>query len=122
MKLILYYLSLLVFIAIVAGFVLSQNTSTAPMTMGPMLGISAALVIYTVAMALVGEGPQDDERETLHRRMANRFALIAGTAILSLGVLYQLFVTHNIDYWLLVALIAVNLTKIISLIYLNYKK
>lgn len=122
MRLIIYYLSLLVFLAIVTGFLLSQNQAEATMAMSTMIGVSAALVLYVVAMSLVGEGPKEDEREVLHRQIANRNAMIAGTAILSVGILYQLFVTHVIDYWLLAALMGVNLSKIISLIYLNYRK
>ena len=122
MKLIIYYLSLLVFLAIVTGYLLSQSNADAAMSMGTMIGISAALVVYVVAMSLVGEGPKEDEREVYHRQIANRNAMIAGTAILSVGVLYQLFITHVIDYWLLAALMGVNLSKIVSLIYLNYRK
>lgn len=122
MKLIIYYLSLLVFLAIVTGYLLSQNNAQEAMSMGTMIGISAALVLYVVAMSLVGEGPREDEREVLHRQLANRNAMITGTAILSVGILYQLFITHVIDYWLLTALMGVNLSKIISLIYLNYRK
>jgi dipeptide/tripeptide permease len=122
MKIIYYYISLLVFIAMLTGFVISQSQATDSMGMGTMLGISAALIVYVVAMSLVGEGPQADERELLHRRVANRVAMITGTVILSIGVLYQLFITHHLDYWLLIALVGINLSKIISLIYLNHKK
>jgi putative flippase GtrA len=86
-----------------------------------MLSVSALLVLYVVGMSLAGEGKTEDEREQMHRWYANRAALIAGTIILSVAILYQLF-THNLDYWLLVALIGINLTKIVSLIFLNYKK
>ena len=120
MKLIIYYLSLLVFIAIVAGFSLSQNGEA--MGMSQMLGVSVALVLYTVAMSLVGEGTAEDERDQQHRFISNRVALVTGTIILSLGILYQLFISHSLDYWLLIALIAINLSKIVSLIYLNYRK
>ena len=122
MKLILYYLSLLIFLAVVTGFLISQNQAADAMGMSTMLGIGVALAIYVMAMSLVGEGPSEDERELHHRRVANRTAMIAGTIILSVGVLYQLFVTHQLDYWLLVALMGINLSKIISLIYLNYRK
>lgn len=120
MKLILYYLSLLVFIAVVTGFAISQNGGT--MAMSQMLGVSAALVLYTVAMSLVGEGPATDERDTHHRYVSNRAAMIAGTVVFSVGIVYQLFISHSLDYWLLVGLITMNLTKIVSLIYLGYKK
>ncbi|HMQ01829.1 MAG TPA: hypothetical protein PKD79_02030 [Candidatus Doudnabacteria bacterium] len=122
MKLILYYLSLLIFLAMVTGYLLSQKQTNDAMAMGTMVGISLALGIYVVAMSLVGEGPKEDERETHHRQLANRVAMVTGTTILSAGVLYQLFVTHQLDYWLLVALMAINLSKIISLIYFNYRK
>ena len=120
MKLILYYLLLLVFIALVAGYLLSGDATA--MGMKQMIGVSAALVLYTVGVSLVGEGAGGDEREVLHRNLSNRAGLIAGTVIFSLGLIYQLFVSHHLDWWLLAGLIAINLTKIVSLIYLNYKK
>ncbi|HMR55622.1 MAG TPA: hypothetical protein PKD34_03465 [Candidatus Doudnabacteria bacterium] len=122
MKLILYYLSLLIFLAIVTGYIISQAQSTEAMTMPVMLGIGVALAIYVVAMSLVGEGPKEDEREAHHRMIANRTAMITGSIILSIGVLYQVFISHQLDYWLLIALMTINLSKIISLIYLNYRK
>jgi hypothetical protein len=122
MKLIFYYLSLLLFLAIVTGYLISQTQTTDAMAMGTMVGISLALGLYVVAMSLVGEGPPEDERETHHRMLANRAALISGTIVLSLGVLYQLFISHQLDYWLLLALMGINLSKIVSLIYLNYRK
>jgi hypothetical protein len=122
MKLIFYYLSLLLFLAIVTGYLISQTQTTDAMAMGTMVGISLALGLYVVAMSLVGEGPLEDERETHHRMLANRAALISGTIVLSLGVLYQLFISHQLDYWLLLALMGINLSKIVSLIYLNYRK
>jgi hypothetical protein len=120
MKLILYYLSLLVLIAIVTGFSISQNGGS--MAMSQMLGVSAGLVLYTVAMSLIGEGPSTDERGTHHRYVSNRAAMIAGTIVFSVGVIYQLFISHHLDYWLLIGLIVMNLSKIVSLIYLDYKK
>ncbi len=119
MKIILYYISLLVLIALVAGYLIFGSGSS--MSMGQMVGVSAGLVLYTVAMSFVGEGLRQDEREVLHRNMANRAGLIAGLIILSLGVIIQLF-SHHIDYWLLSGLIAINVTKLVSLIYLNNNK
>ncbi len=120
MKTLLYYLFLLVFIALISGFLILGRPDA--MAMGQMLGVCAALVLYTVSMAFVGEGMNPDEREVLHRNTANRAGLIAGSIVFSLGIIYQLFVTHSIDWWLLTGLIAINFTKIVSLIYLNYKK
>jgi hypothetical protein len=118
MKQLLYYLGLLIFIALVTGYTLAGQPDA--MSMGQMVGISSALVIYTVILSLIGEQKTVDERETNHRYTASRVGLITGTVILSVGVLYQLF-THQVDYWLLVALIGINVSKIVSLIYLQNK-
>jgi hypothetical protein len=120
MKTIIYYLLLLVFIALMAGFLIIGRPDA--MGMNQMVGVSAALVLYTIAMSFVGEGAKLDEREILHKNLANRAGLVAGTLIFSLGILYQMFVEHRVDYWLLIGLIVINLTKIISLIFLNEKK
>jgi hypothetical protein len=120
MKTILYYLFLLIFIALLSGFLIFGQANT--MSMPQMLGVSAFLVLYTVAMSLVGEVGVQDERGVLHRNLSNRAGLIAGLVILSLGVLYQMFISHKIDYWLLAGLVIINLTKIVSLIYLENKK
>lgn len=120
MKIIIYYLLLLVLIALLGGFLIIGRPDT--MGMNQMLGVSAALILYTVAMSFVGEGTGLDERDVLHRNTSNRAGLLAGGVIFSLGIIYQLFFIHKLDWWLLIGLITINLTKTISLIYLNYKK
>lgn len=119
MKIIVYYLVLLVFIALFTGFLIQANADE--MSMGQIVSISVLLAIYTVAISFLGEGKTEDEREIQHRYVSNRMALITGTLILSAGVLVGIF-THALNYWLLGGLIAINLVKTISLIYLNYKK
>ncbi|MBI3231633.1 MAG: hypothetical protein HYZ51_00950 [Candidatus Doudnabacteria bacterium] len=120
MKIIVYYLLLLVLIALTGGYLLSGDMRA--MSMPQMLSVTAALVVYTILMSLIGETNNIDERDILHRNLANRAGLIAGNVVFSLGLIYQMFVTHELDWWLLAGLIAVNLTKIVSLIYLNYRK
>jgi hypothetical protein len=119
MKIIVYYIVLLVFVALLSGFVWAKGYSS--MTMPEMLGICVALAVYVVAMSLVGEGKATDERDSAHRYASARAALVVGTIFLSLAVVFQLL-THQLDYWLLAGLIVLNLTKILSLIYLNYKR
>ena len=118
MKNIIYYLLLLVFIALLGGFLIMGRPDAMGMTQ--MVGASAALILYTLAMSFVGEGANLDERGILHKNMANRAGLVAGTVIFSVGIIAQLF-AHKVDYWLLSGLIVINLTKIISLIYLDNK-
>jgi hypothetical protein len=90
------------------------------MAMSQMLTVSLLLIVYTVAMSAVGEGATRDEREEAHRYLSNRAALVGATVIISLGVLVQLF-SHRLDFWLLLSLIVINVVKIVSLIYLDYK-
>ena len=120
MKTLIYYLLLLIFIALLSGFLIFGRNEA--MSMPQMLGVSAFLALYTIAMSLVGETKNGDERDVSHRNLSNRAGLIAGLVVLSLGVLYQMFVSHKVDYWLLAGLIIINLTKIVSLIYLDNKK
>ncbi len=119
MKIITYYLLLLIFIALLSGFLIQERS--AAMSMEKMLSVCVLLGLYVVGMSFVGEGKTVDEREVAHRYASNRAALIAGTIVLSLGVLYQLF-TDRIDYWLLASLLVINLVKIISLIYSDSRK
>lgn len=119
MKIIFYYIALLVFIALLSGFLFAESGNV--MSMSTMLTICVAFAVYVVGMSLVGEGKTGDERETAHRYTSARFALIAGTVFMSLAILYQLF-THQLDYLLLASLITINLGKILSLIYQNYKR
>ncbi len=118
MKTIIYYVFLLVFIALIAGALIIGRPNV--MGMHQMLGLGAALILYTVGMSFVGEGKNQDERQILHKNLANRAGLLAGTIIFSLGILYQLLAKHSVDYWLLAGLVVINLTKLISLIFLDH--
>lgn len=89
--------------------------------MPKMVSLSIALGAYVVLLSFVGEGRAEDERQAAHRYFGSRIALIAGTTVLSLGILWQMF-HHELDYWLLAGLIAMNLTKIVSLIYATFRK
>ena len=119
MKVIWYNALLLGCLGLLVAFLIERQD--AAMSMEQMVSISVVLGLYVVAMSLVGEGRANDERDRWHRYLANRSALIAGTAVLSVGVIYQLF-THTLDYWLLAGLAIINMTKIGSYIFSFYKK
>lgn len=70
-----------------------------------------ALYVYFI----LKESPQD-EREQLHRFMANRSAYLFGSAILVLGIVYQGSMGH-LDPWLLLVLGTMVIAKILSLIH-----
>lgn len=118
MKNTIYYILLLIAIALITGYLISSGNS---MDMKAMSIVGTLLVGYTVGLSLVGEGAIIDERQEYHRYISTRIAYITGVSILCIGIIYQLF-THNLDYWLLAGLIVINLSKIISLIWLEQKK
>lgn len=119
MKIIRYYFALLLCIVLFFVFLWYQNLNT--MTMSMMVISCFLLAFYVIALSLIGEGKQTDERERHHRYVANRSGLLAGTIIISLGIIYQLF-NHQLDYWLLASLVGINVVKISSFLYLEYKK
>ena len=82
----------------------------------PTLADVAALVTLAFGLA---EG-RGDERAALHRYMASRAAFLLGLGVLAIGTLWQTY-AHNLDPWLLSALIAVTLGKIAGLLYGKYK-
>ncbi len=52
-----------------------------------------------------------DEREGQHRTLAGRNAFLAGSGVLTLGIVIQGY-THTVDPWLVVALIVMIVVKI----------
>lgn len=119
MKNVVYLGSLLVLLILITGLLLEGRADT--MSMPQMVSVSVLLGVYAVAMSMIGEGKARDERELSHRYTANRLALVSGTLVLSAGVLVQLY-AHALDFWLLGGLIAINLVKIVSLVYSSHRR
>ncbi len=119
-KILVYYLLLLVLIALIAGYLLFKPMDS--MSMPALISICTFLVLYSVLISLAGEIKSEDEREILHRNLSNRLATVAATLFISGGLIYQIFIIHRIDWWLLATIIVINITKITSLIYFHYKK
>ncbi len=82
----------------------------------PTLAAVAALVVLAFGLA---EG-RGDERAALHRYMASRAAFLLALLVLAAGTLWQTY-THSLDPWLIGALVAATLGKIVGLIYGRYK-
>lgn len=83
----------------------------------PTLAAVAALIVLALALA---EG-RGDERAALHRYLASRAAFLLGLTVLAAGTLWQTY-THALDPWLIGALGAMTLGKIIGLLYARLKK
>lgn len=115
MKNILYHLLFLVFIALITGFVIFGPSGQMDTTQA--LAVSGSLVLYTIALAFVGETKNQTAEESNQKNTATKAAYISATIVFSLGVIYQILVSKNLDWWLLGGLVVMNLTKLISLIY-----
>ncbi len=57
-----------------------------------------------------------DERDAQHRTLAGRNAFLVGAGVITLGILVQGY-AHNVDPWLVIALITMILTKITTRIW-----
>ena len=55
-----------------------------------------------------------DEREVSHRAYAGRMSFMIGTAILVIGILYEVLIQHSVDGFLVLTLVGMTLTKYIT--------
>jgi heme/copper-type cytochrome/quinol oxidase subunit 2 len=78
-----------------------------------MLALLLLLIFITFSIFLWRE-KSNDEREELHRLKSGKVAFWAGSAILIIGIVYQIF-NHSLDNWLVGALVVMVATKAISL-------
>jgi len=85
-----------------------------------MIIITLVLLVFASFSAFVWREKARDEREQLHINIASRFSYLAGVGILIAGTLYQT-INHNLDPWLIIALIVMMLAKIIGILYANSK-
>lgn len=69
-------------------------------------------VLYAVAL---WNEKIEDEREYTHRAFAGRVAYLSGATVLVLGILYQAFIVHTVDPWLVLALSVMVVAKFFGL-------
>ena len=78
------------------------------------------IVIFALFASFVWKEFAKDERELLHRMIAGRVAYLVGTGTLVLAIIVQCF-SHNLDPWLVFALVLMILAKIFGIIYSRTK-
>lgn len=81
-----------------------------------MMMIIGLALIFFIFVSLVWREKAADERESLHRYIAGRFAYLTGVTILTAGVIVQ-SLRHALDSWLVVTLVAMILAKTIGSLY-----
>jgi hypothetical protein len=82
------------------------------------LGLILSFFFYTI---FIWKEKGRDEREILHALHAGRVSFLTGSFILVLGIVVQAF-NHSIDPWLIYALSGIVFSKLMMLLYQNYKK
>jgi divalent metal cation (Fe/Co/Zn/Cd) transporter len=88
-------------------------------TMATMMVTLALVVAFGIFASFVWRERARDEREVLHRMLANRVAYLAGSAVLVIGIAMESFIYHMVDPFLTLALGAMIIAKLISSIYNN---
>lgn len=84
----------------------------------PMGAIFVLLGIFVVLVGgfatFVWREQGGDERDMLIRHVASRFAYLAVTMVLAIGIVYKTLVHHEVDAWLLGSFVIVVLAKAIG--------
>ena len=79
--------------------------------------IAGVAILFALFAGFVWKEKARDEREQLHKMIASRLAYLVGVGVLVLGIAVQGFTTSHVDPWLLIALLAMILGKIIGFFY-----
>ncbi|MCH8251491.1 MAG: hypothetical protein IID36_03455 [Planctomycetes bacterium] len=79
--------------------------------------IAGVIILFALFAGFVWKERARDEREQLHKMIAGRLAYLAGTGVLVLGIAVQGFTLSHVDPWLLFALLAMILGKIVGFFY-----
>jgi Ca2+/Na+ antiporter len=83
--------------------------------------LAIALVAFGLFAAFVLKEKTIDEREQQHRTAAGRSAFIAGTLVLTIGILVQ-SIHHHVDPWLFIAFVVMVIVKLSTRAYIDNVK
>lgn len=77
-----------------------------------VMGMLAVLLgLFGIFASFILREKTVDERDSQHRDLAGRNAFLAGSGVLTLGIVIQGY-THAVDPWLVIALIVMVVVKI----------
>jgi hypothetical protein len=79
-----------------------------------MMVMLLLVIGFSVFSVYIWREQAKDEREELHRLAAGRYAWLVGSGIIILGILYQGFIEHQVDHWLIYALVGMITTKLVT--------
>lgn len=85
-----------------------------------MLLLVGVLAVFCLLAVFVVRESAVDEREMSHRALAGRTAFLVGSAVLVVGIISE-GMTHQVDPWLVLALVLMVLAKIGTRIYSDHQ-
>ncbi len=106
---------------VIFGFLLTDPVGSYMPSGVAMTGLALAVLAFGTFVSFVLRERPRDEREEIHRGFAGRVGFLAGAGILMLGIVLQ-SLAHTLDPWLVYALIAMVVGKIVALLWSGYKK
>lgn len=81
-----------------------------------MCMLAVILGLFGIFASFVLRERVADEREGQHRTLAGRNAFLAGSGVVTLGIVVQGY-THDVDPWLVIALVVMIVVKVVSRIW-----
>ena len=70
------------------------------------------LILYLLFVVYLWRERARDEREAFHALRTGRLSFFVGSAVLTLGIAYQMFTIHMVEPWLVYTLGAMVLAKV----------
>ena len=81
-----------------------------------MFMLAIALALFGIFASFILREKAVDERDDQHKALSGRNAFLAGSGIITFGIVAQGY-NHTVDPWLVVALIAMVIVKILTRIW-----
>ena len=81
-----------------------------------LMAAAIAVVVFGIFSSFVLREEASDEREEKHRSLAGRVAFLRGSAVLLVGIVVEVW-RDMLDPWLILALVAMVVAKIVTRMY-----
>lgn len=114
-----------IFLAVALVALLVLLTDPFMVFMPPMVALVVLLIIVLLVATWSGFILREtavDEREMSHKMHAGQIAYLSGTAVLTIGIVYEALVLHHVDPFLALALGVIVVVKLLARAYFDKYK